>query len=293
MHATMDEVVIKKADVLIEALPYIQSYYGKTIVIKYGGAAMTDKNIRRDVLRDIVFMNYVGMRPILVHGGGPSASVRLKELGKEITFVNGYRITDKETMEVVESEFMKINAEIVQELTALGSAAISLSGKEDRFIEVVKHPDIMGKDIGFVGDIKKINGDVLQKIIASDIIPVIPPIGIGVKDNLPYNINADQVAAEIARSLGAVKFVVLTNVKGIMKDVNDASSFLANVNAEEAAAMIKSGIISGGMIPKVNACLRALDRGVKKAHIIDVQIPHGILMEIFTDKGIGTEIVRK
>jgi len=293
MHATMDEVVIKKADVLIEALPYIQSYYGKTIVIKYGGAAMTDKNIRRDVLRDIVFMNYVGMRPILVHGGGPSASARLKELGREITFVNGYRITDKETMEVVESEFMKINAEIVQELTALGSAAISLSGKEDRFIEVVKHPDIMGKDIGFVGDIKKINGDVLQKIIASDIIPVIPPIGIGVKDNLPYNINADQVAAEIARSLGAVKFVVLTNVKGIMKDVNDASSFLANVNAEEAAAMIKSGIISGGMIPKVNACLRALDRGVKKAHIIDVQIPHGILMEIFTDKGIGTEIVRK
>ena len=293
MHATMDEVVIKKADVLIEALPYIQSYYGKTIVIKYGGAAMTDKNIRRDVLRDIVFMNYVGMRPILVHGGGPSASARLKELGREITFVNGYRITDKETMEVVESEFMKINAEIVQELTALGSAAISLSGKEDRFIEVVKHPDIMGKDIGFVGDIKKINGDVLQKIIASDIIPVIPPIGIGVKDNLPYNINADQVAAEIARSLGAVKFVVLTNVKGIMKDVNDASSFLANVNAEEAAAMIKSGIISGGMIPKVNACLRGLDRGVKKAHIIDVQIPHGILMEIFTDKGIGTEIVRK
>jgi len=293
MHTTMDEVVIKKADVLIEALPYIQSYYGKTIVIKYGGAAMTDKNIRRDVLRDIVFMNYVGMRPILVHGGGPSASARLKELGREITFVNGYRITDKETMEVVESEFMKINAEIVQELTALGSAAISLSGKEDRFIEVVKHPDIMGKDIGFVGDIKKINGDVLQKIIASDIIPVIPPIGIGVKDNLPYNINADQVAAEIARSLGAVKFVVLTNVKGIMKDVNDASSFLANVNAEEAAAMIKSGIISGGMIPKVNACLRALDRGVKKAHIIDVQIPHGILMEIFTDKGIGTEIVRK
>ena len=293
MHTTMDEVVIKKADVLIEALPYIQSYYGKTIVIKYGGAAMTDKNIRRDVLRDIVFMNYVGMRPILVHGGGPSASARLKELGKEVKFIHGYRVTDKETMEVVESEFMKINAEIVQELTDLGSAAISLSGKEDRFIEVVKHPDIMGQDIGFVGDIRKINGDVLQKIIASDIIPVIPPIGIGVKDNLPYNINADQVAAEIARSLGAVKFVVLTNVKGIMKDVNDASSFLANVNAEEAAAMIKSGIISGGMIPKVNACLRALDRGVKKAHIIDVQIPHGILMEIFTDKGIGTEIVRK
>lgn len=289
----MDEKIIHKADVLIEALPYIQNFYGKTIVIKYGGAAMTDKNIRRDVLRDIVFMNYVGMRPILVHGGGPSASARLKELGKEVKFVKGYRVTDKETMAVVEEEFMKINAEIVQELTALGSAAISLSGKEDRFIQVVKHAPIDGQDIGFVGDIKNINSDVLQKIIASDIIPVIPPIGIGVKDDLPYNINADQVSAEIAKSLRAMKFVVLTNVQGILTDMNDPSSLLSHVNAEEAKKMIDSGVISGGMIPKVNACLHALDRGVKKAHIIDVQVPHGILMEIFTDEGIGTEIVKK
>src|SRR3990167_6713379 len=293
MHTTMDEVVIKKADVLIEALPYIQSYYGKTIVIKYGGAAMTDKNIRRDVLRDIVFMNYVGMRPILVHGGGPSASARLKELGKEVKFVKGYRVTDKETMSVIEEEFMKINAEIVQELTALGSAAISLSGKEDRFIQVVKHAPIDGQDIGFVGDIKNINGDVLQKIIASDIIPVIPPIGIGIKDDQPYNINADQVAAEIAKSLRALKLVVLTNVNGILTDIKDPSTLRMHVNAEDVKQMIDSGAISGGMIPKVNACLHALDRGVKKAHIIDVQIPHGIFMEIFTDKGIGTEIVRK
>lgn len=289
----MDQKIIHKADVLIEALPYIQNFYGKTIVIKYGGAAMTDKNIRRDVLRDIVFMNYVGMRPILVHGGGPSASARLKELGKEVKFVKGYRVTDKETMAVVEEEFMKINAEIVQELTALGSAAISLSGKEDRFIQVVKHAPIDGQDIGFVGDIKNINSDVLQKIIASDIIPVIPPIGIGVKDDLPYNINADQVSAEIAKSLRAMKFVVLTNVQGILTDMNDPSSLLSHVNAEEAKKMIDSGVISGGMIPKVNACLHALDRGVKKAHIIDVQVPHGILMEIFTDEGIGTEIVKK
>src|SRR3989338_11082842 len=193
-----DKKIIHKADVLIEALPYIQSFYGKTIVIKYGGAAMVDKNIRRDVLRDIVFMNYVGMRPILVHGGGPMATTRLKELGREVKFINGYRVTDKETMSVIEEEFMKINAEIVQELTALGSAAISLSGKQNPFIQVVKHAPIDGQDIGFVGDIKNINSDVLQKIIASDIIPVIPPIGIGVKDDLPYNINADQVSAEIA-----------------------------------------------------------------------------------------------
>ena len=288
-----DKKIIHKADVLIEALPYIQSFYGKTIVIKYGGAAMVDKNIRRDVLRDIVFMNYVGMRPILVHGGGPMATTLLKELGREVKFINGYRVTDKETMSVIEEEFMKINAEIVQELTALGSAAISLSGKEDRFIQVVKHAPIDGQDIGFVGDIKNINGDVLQKIIASDIIPVIPPIGIGIKDDQPYNINADQVAAEIAKSLRALKLVVLTNVNGILTDIKDPSTLRMHVNAEDVKQMIDSGAISGGMIPKVNACLHALDRGVKKAHIIDVQIPHGILMEIFTDKGIGTEIVKK
>jgi acetylglutamate kinase len=289
----MDQEIIQKADVLIEALPYIQKFYDKTIVIKYGGAAMTDKNLRREVLRDIVFMNYVGMRPILVHGGGPMATARLKELGHEVRFVNGYRVTDKATMSVVEEEFMKVNTEIVQELTALGSAAISLSGKEDRFVQVVKHPEIDGQDIGFVGEIKSINSDVLQKIISSDIIPVIPPIGIGIKDDLPYNINADQVSAEIARNLRALKFVVLTNVKGILTDMKNPDSILSHVNAEEAKNMIESGVISGGMIPKVNACLRALDRGVKKAHIIDVQVPHGILMEIFTDKGIGTEIVKK
>jgi acetylglutamate kinase len=289
----MDQEIIQKADVLIEALPYIQKFYDKTIVIKYGGAAMTDKSLRREVLRDIVFMNYVGMRPILVHGGGPMATARLKELGHEVRFVNGYRVTDKATMSVVEEEFMKVNTEIVQELTALGSAAISLSGKEDRFVQVVKHPEIDGQDIGFVGEIKSINSDVLQKIISSDIIPVIPPIGIGIKDDLPYNINADQVSAEIARNLRALKFVVLTNVKGILTDMKNPDSILSHVNAEEAKNMIESGVISGGMIPKVNACLRALDRGVKKAHIIDVQVPHGILMEIFTDKGIGTEIVKK
>ncbi|MDO8552812.1 MAG: acetylglutamate kinase [bacterium] len=288
-----DKSIIRKADVLIEALPYIQNFYGKTIVIKYGGAAMTDKSLRKEVLRDIVFMNYVGMRPILIHGGGPMATARLKELGREVRFVNGYRVTDKESMAIIEEEFMKINTEIVQELTALGSAAISLSGKEDRFIQVVKHAPIDGQDIGFVGEIKNINSDVLQKIIASDIIPVIPPIGIGIKDDLPYNINADQVAAEIARSVRALKLVVLTNVSGILTDIKNPSSLLSHVNAEEAKQMIDSGVISAGMIPKVNSCLRALDRGVRKAHIIDVQVPHGILMEIFTDKGIGTEIVKK
>lgn len=284
--------MIKKADVLIEALPYIQSFYDKTIVIKYGGAAMTDTDIRRNVLEDIVFMSYVGMRPILVHGGGPYISKRIEELGKEVKFVRGFRVTDEETMEVVEEELSKVNREIVREIISLGGSAISLSGKEDHLIEVRKHAEIDGQDIGFVGEITKINGDVIQKMITSDIIPVISPIGIG-KDSFTYNINADQSAAEIARGLNALKLVLLTNVRGIMKDQKDPESVISHLSIAEVDDLIDSGVIGGGMIPKVKACIRALDRGVKKTHIIDGRIPHGILLEIFTDKGIGTEIVKR
>lgn len=284
--------MIKKADVLIEALPYIQSFYDKTIVIKYGGAAMTDTVIRRNVLEDIVFMSYVGMRPVLVHGGGPYISKRIEELGKEVKFVKGFRVTDEETMEVVEEELSKINREIVREVISLGGSAISLSGKEDHLIEVKKHGDIDGEDIGFVGEITKINGDVIQKMLTSDIIPVISPIGIG-KDGFTYNVNADQASAEIARSLGALKLVLLTNVLGILKDQARPESIYSHVTLTDIDNLIESKVITGGMIPKVRACTRALDRGVKKTHIIDGKIPHGILLEIFTDKGIGTEIVKR
>ena len=286
------EEMIKKADVLIEALPYIQSFYDKTIVIKYGGAAMTDPAIRRNVLEDIVFTSYVGMRPILVHGGGPYISKRLEQVGKEVKFVNGFRVTDEETMEVVEEELTKINQEIVREIISLGGSAISLSGKEDHLIEVKKHADIDGADIGFVGEITKINGDVIQKMITSDIIPVIAPIGIG-KDGFTYNVNADQSSAEITRNLGALKLVLLTNVRGVMRNQADPESLIPHLNISEIDALIESKVLSGGMIPKVKACIRALDRGVKKTHIIDGKIPHGILLEIFTDKGIGTEIVKR
>ena len=286
------EEMIKKADVLIEALPYIQSFYDKTIVIKYGGAAMTDPVIRRDVLEDIVFMSYVGMRPLLVHGGGPFISKRLEELNKEVKFIKGYRVTDEETMEVVEEELTKINRDIVREVISLGGSAISLSGNEDHLIEVKKHAEVEGQDIGFVGEITKINGDVVQRMLTSDIIPVISPIGIG-KDSFNYNVNADQAAAEIARSLRAQKLVLLTNVRGILTEQDHSESLLSHATEAEIETMIKSNIINGGMIPKVRACLRALDRGVKKTHIIDGKIPHGILLEIFTDKGIGTEIVKR
>jgi len=286
------EEIIKKADVLIEALPYIQSFYDKTIVIKYGGAAMTDTGIRRNVLEDIVFMSYVGMRPVLVHGGGPYISKRIEELGKEVKFVKGFRVTDEETMEVVEDELTRINREIVREIISLGGSAISLSGKEDHLIEVKRHAEIDGVDIGFVGEVTKINGDVIQKMITSDIIPVISPIGIG-KDGFTYNVNADQASAEISRNLGALKLVLLTNVRGILKELSDPESLISHVNIAEVGQLMENKVLSGGMIPKVNACIRALERGVKKTHIIDVKIPHGILLEIFTDKGIGTEIVKR
>lgn len=286
------EEIIKKADVLIEALPYIQSFYDKTIIIKYGGAAMTDTTIRRNVLEDIVFMSYVGMRPILVHGGGPYISKRLEEIGKEVKFVKGFRVTDEETMDVVDEELTKINREIVREIISLGGSAISLSGAEDHLIEVKRHGEIDGVDIGFVGEITKINGDVVQKMITSDIIPVITPIGRG-KDGFTYNINADQAAAEISRNLSALKLVLLTNVRGILKKIEDPESLISHLSVAEVEELMTTKILSGGMIPKVKACVRALDRGVKKAHIIDGKIPHGILLEIFTDKGIGTEIVKR
>ena len=286
------EEMIKKADVMIEALPYIQNFYDKTIVIKYGGAVLTDTTIRRNVLEDIVFMSYVGMRPVLVHGGGPYITKRLSEMGKEARFVEGFRVTDEETMEVVEEELAKVNREIVREIISHGGSAISLSGKEDHLIEVKKHAEINGQDIGYVGEITKINGDVIQKMITSDIIPVISPIGIG-KDGFTYNINADQASAEIARSLGAIKLALLTNVHGIFKDDKDPDSVISHISLAEIDALMEKKIITGGMIPKVKACARALERGVKKVHIINGKIPHGLLLEIFTDKGIGTEIVRK
>lgn len=288
----MDKKIIKKADILTEALPYIQEFYEKIVVIKYGGAAMTDDGVRRSVLKDIVFMNYVGMRPVLVHGGGPHISKKIEELGGEVKFVNGLRVTSKEAISIVEEELLKINRELVREIISLGSSAISLSGKDDNLIEVKKHPPVCGKDMGFVGEITKINCDVIQRMIASDIIPVISPIGVGAKDGLSYNINADNVAAEIAGALGASKFILITNVPGIMTDMKDPNSLVSRANSSEVKKLIKSKIVSGGMLPKVNSCIRALNLGVNKTHIIDEKIQHALLLEIFTDEGIGTEIVQ-
>src|SRR3989338_2776965 len=249
----MDKKIIKKADVLIEALPYIQKFYEKIIVIKYGGAAMTDKEGRKNVLKDIVFMNYVGMRPVLVHGGGPNITKKIEEMGVEVKFVDGFRVTDKITIGVVEKELLQINKELVQEITSLGGTAISLSGKDDNLIEVRKHPPINGEDIGFVGEITKINGGVIQRMLASDIIPVIPPLGIGKKDGLTYNINADNVASGIAGALGDIKFVLLTNVAGIMyagggsaSGGKNSGTLISRASKTDVKKFIKSGVVSAG-----------------------------------------------
>lgn len=284
--------LIAKANVMIEALPYIRNFYEKTVIIKYGGSAMLDKKIRRGVLQDIVFMNYVGLRPIIVHGGGPFISDRLKKMNKEVKFVGGLRVTSEENIRIVEEALTEVNREIVKDIIQLGSSAISLSGKDDHLIETRKHSNIEGVDVGFVGDIVRINGDILEKLVTSDIIPVISPIGIG-RDGYTYNVNADDAAAEIARDVRAIKLILLTDVDGICKKPRDPKTLMSHLSAKEMDDMIRRKIISDGMIPKTRACLKGLDRGVKKAHIINGKIPHALLLEIFTDKGIGTEIVKK
>lgn len=290
-QATMEKY-IAKADVMIEALPYIQSFFEKIVVIKYGGSAMLDDTIRKDVLQDIVFMNFVGMRPILVHGGGPFINKKLEAKGKKAVFMNGVRVTDEDTMAVVDEALTEVNREIVRDLISLGASSISLSGKDDHLVMTRKHPEVDGVDLGYVGEVTQCNVSILEKLVTSDIIPVISPIGIG-KDGFAYNVNADTAAAEIARELKALKFVLLTDKDGILADVKDPSTLISQVKFSEAEELIQKGVIGGGMIPKVRACLRAMDRGVKKAHIINGTIPHALLLEIFTDKGIGTEIVRR
>jgi acetylglutamate kinase len=290
-QATMEKY-IAKADVMIEALPYIQSFFEKIVVIKYGGSAMLDDTIRKDVLQDIVFMNFVGMRPILVHGGGPFINKKLEAKGKKAVFMNGVRVTDEDTMAVVDEALTEVNREIVRDLISLGASSISLSGKDDHLVMTKKHPEVDGVDLGYVGEVTQCNVSILEKLVTSDIIPVISPIGIG-KDGFAYNVNADTAAAEIARELKALKFVLLTDKDGILADVKDPATLISQVKFSEAEELIQKGVIGGGMIPKVRACLRAMDRGVKKAHIINGTIPHALLLEIFTDKGIGTEIVRR
>jgi acetylglutamate kinase len=283
------EEAIKKADVLIEALPYIRKFHRKIIVIKYGGSILGEDNIRKGVLEDIVFLSFMGLRPILVHGGGPTISERMRSSGKKTEFVDGMRVTDKETLKLVEEELQRLNDAITREISELGVKAIGLNGQEQKLIQVEKKKAKI--DLGLVGHVTQINTKPILDELRSNVVVVILPMGKG-QNKKAYNVNADEVASHICAALKAEKLVLLTDVKGIMRNPEDPNSFLSTLTIEESRGLIESNIIQQGMIPKVKACIDALDKGVKKTHIIDARIPHALLLEIFTDKGVGSEIVK-
>jgi len=283
------EEAIKKAEVLIEALPYIKRFHKKIVVIKYGGSILSEESIRQRVLEDIVFLNFMGLKPVLVHGGGQNISERMRATGRKAEFVDGIRVTDPETLKVVEEELQKLNDTIVKELNELGAKGFGINGKERNMLKVVKKK--AKTDLGLVGHIVGVNEEPVLERLKEDEIPVVLPMGRG-NDKKNYNVNADEAASRLAAVLSAEKLVLLTNVKGIMRNQEDKHSFLSTLNVEEAKGLIKNNIIQQGMIPKVMACIDALENGVKKTHIIDARIQHGLLLEIFTDHGIGTEIVK-
>jgi len=282
------EEAIKKAEVLIEALPYIRQFKDKIIVIKYGGSILGEDKIRKGVLEDIVFLNFMGLKPVLVHGGGPNISGRMRATGKKTDFVDGMRVTDEETLLVVGEELKKLNDLIVSEIKELGAKAIGLNGRDKNLIQTEKKKAKI--DLGLVGHIVGVNSKAIMEELQQSNVPVIIPMGIG-QDKKTYNVNADEAAASIAAELKAEKLVLLTNVKGIMRNAEDPHSFISTLTGESAKALIEQKVIQTGMIPKVMACMDSLSKGVKKTHMVDACIPHALLLEIFTDKGIGTEIV--
>jgi acetylglutamate kinase len=296
MENDLMKTLIKRAEILVEALPYIQKLYGKTIVIKYGGNAMINEELKNYVMEDIILLKYVGMNPVIVHGGGPDLTNFLKRLNIESEFSHGLRITTKEIMEIAQMVFIgKTNKEIVSLLNLKGVKAIGLSGIDGNLIECekLKLQNTEGHiDLGYVGKITNINSKLIKLLAADEYIPIIAPIGIG-KDGQSYNINADTVASEVASALKAEKLIMLTDVKGIKTiDENRNENIVTTLSIGESKKLIDRNIINGGMIPKVLGCIKALDSGVTRTHIIDGRVPHCILLEIFTDKGIGTMIVK-
>ena len=283
----MMQELVEKANILIEALPYIKKFRGKEVLIKYGGAALTYEDIREVVLQDLVFMNYVGIKPVLIHGGGSFITENLKKRGVQSHFVNGLRVTDKSTMDVVVDTLADLNKSIVHDINRLGARAIGLSGHDAEILHVVKHT--AEGDVGYVGEVTNVNIMPLKELTEFNIIPVVYPVGFD-ENGETYNVNADEAAAKIAVAMGVQKLIVLTNVKGILRDPANDGSLISSLHVTEVQDLIDKKVISGGMIPKVRSCITALQGGVKKAHIIDGRIKHSLLLEIFTDQGIGTEI---
>lgn len=289
MEKNMEEI-LSKAEVLIEALPYIQRFNRKIIVVKYGGSAMSSEELQKNVIKDVTLLKLVGFKPIIVHGGGKEISRWVGKVGKEAKFVNGLRVTDAETMEIAEMVLNKVNKGLVSMVQELGVKAVGISGKDGGLLKVDKKCS-NGEDIGFVGDIKDVDPKILYDLLERDFLPIVAPIGMD--DNFQtYNINADDAACAIAKAVGAEKLAFLTDIEGLYKDINDKSSFISRLSASEADQLISDGFIGGGMLPKLANCTSAIKNGVNRVHILDGRIPHCLLLEIFTQKGIGTAIVK-
>lgn len=289
MEDKMMDELLKKASVLVEALPYIQRFNRKIIVVKYGGSAMVDENLKRSVIEDVTLLKLVGFKPIIVHGGGKEISRWVAKSGMESKFVNGLRVTDEPTMEIAEMVLNKVNKSLVQLVEQLGVLAVGVSGKDGGMLKVEKkYAD--GEDIGYVGHIKSVNPKILYDLLEKDFLPIVAPIGLDDAYNT-YNINADDAACAIARAVSAEKLAFLTDIEGVYKDPSDKSTLISELEASQAKELIADGFIGGGMLPKLNNCIDAIDNGVSRVHILDGRIPHCLLLEIFTNKGIGTAIL--
>ena len=290
---------LQKAKILVNALPYIKKYYGQTIVIKYGGSAMVDKTARKQFIKDVVLMKYIGINPVIVHGGGPEINEMLQKIGKESKFIAGNRVTDEETVEIVEMVLSgKVNKGIVADINKYGGKAVGISGKDDNMILVRQKyieeksensEEIKKIDIGFVGEIENINTEIIKVLEKSDYIPVISSIGTD-KNGQTYNINADYVAGEIAGKLNADRMIFLTDVDGILLDYNDKQTLIDEIDVYHVNKLIEKGIINGGMLPKVNTCLKAIEKGVENVIILNGKLEHSLLLELFTEEGAGTLI---
>ncbi len=283
------DIITAKAETLIEALPYIQEFNRKIIVVKYGGSAMSNEELQHNVIKDVTLLKLVGFKPIIVHGGGKEISRWVGRVGKESEFVNGLRVTDAETMEIAEMVLNKVNKNLVRMVEELGVRAVGISGKDGGLLKVVKkYSD--GHDIGYVGEVTDVDPKILFDLLEKDFLPIVAPIGID--DNFDtYNINADDAACAVAKAVGANKLAFLTDIEGLYKDINDKSTFISSITAGEVDKLIEDGWIGGGMLPKLNNCTDAIRSGVQNVHILDGRLAHCLLLEIFTNEGIGTRIM--
>ncbi|SEA32446.1 N-acetylglutamate kinase [Oribacterium sp. KHPX15] len=284
----ISQEIMNKAATLVEALPYIQKFQDKVVIVKYGGSAMTDENLKMQVMQDVALLKLVGLKPIIVHGGGKDISKWISKVGKEPKFVNGLRVTDDETMEIAEMVLNKVNKSLVQLINNLGGKSVGISGKDGNLLKCVKKYS-NGEDIGFVGEVVDVDTTVIKDLMDDNFIPVICPVGFD-DHGQTYNVNADDAACAIAAAMHAEKLAYLTDVEGVYKDFEDKNSLIHTLSLDEAQEMIDSGILGGGMLPKLQNCIDAMKKGVNSVHILDGRVPHCLLLEIFTNKGIGTMI---